>query len=159
LGDRQVQLQLHARTGLTKSQFCRRNLRQVRLLRLQIDHNGGLPPVGLSQQCEQIGLRPLRKLGDRAAQRCIAAVNDELVRRTHAALGRRGLERLAEEDGQYKDRVAGHAGKLAHDNASASILASPNQCELSLFVGTYFHLEICPLSGNLIVIDQVRSTS
>src|SRR4029450_2903576 len=66
---------------------------------------------------------------DRAAQCRIAAVNDELVRRTHAALGRRSLERLAEQDGQYKDRVAYHAGKLRHDNASASILASLNQCE------------------------------
>jgi len=57
-----------------------------------------------------------------------------LMRRTHAALGQRGLERLAEEDGQYKDRPAGHTGKLRHDNTGDSVLASPNQCEtLAIF--------------------------
>jgi hypothetical protein len=51
------------------------------------------------------------------------------VRRTHAALGRRGLQRLAEGDGQNKDRAAVHARKPAHDNASDSLFASANQCE------------------------------
>jgi len=56
------------------------------------------------------------------------------VRRTYAALGRLGLERLAEEDGQYEDRAAGHAGKPRHDNTGDSVLASPNQCEtLAIF--------------------------
>ena len=67
-------------------QFGRRNFWQVCLLRLHINHYGNLPRVPLSQQCEQIRIGLLCQIRDRAAQHYIRAINNELVRRTYAAL-------------------------------------------------------------------------
>jgi hypothetical protein len=91
---------------LTKSQVSRRNFRQVRLLKLKIQHDRDRPVVALPQQREKIGLGPLGQVGHRAAHRGVGSVDNELAGRTYAAFGGRGVKHVPDEESRYEDRSA-----------------------------------------------------